>query len=271
MKKTMIALAILCMLAPFAYSAKPVSDPWRFRAGIRNSVGEGKLKPAELSRLLESLRRKTGFEQMRFDEAGFLVLGDRTRFAGGSAAARELLVAAVDGRMAFDLQASNHSPAIAFAHLSAGHIQTSFKTKTRIEVREIHLDFADFAELRGERRALEAFDLGLTALHELAHGVLGLQDAVGQVAELGECDGLINQIRRELGLPERLGYSARVTRDVTGGGSNSVAELVFTLERVKEVRPETKRLYLRWDATRVASATSRHDSATRPTIMAVVR
>ena len=39
----------------------------------------------QAQRALESLRRKTGFMEMRFDESGFLTLGDRTRFVGASA------------------------------------------------------------------------------------------------------------------------------------------------------------------------------------------
>lgn len=271
MKKVIFVLAAVCLLSQAVFSAEPNNDVWRFRAGVRNSVGNGKLKPLELERLLDSLRRKTGFQQMQFDDAGFLVLGDRSRFAGGSEAARNLLAIAVDGRQAFDLKANNNSPAVAFACLSAGYVQTSFQTKAQIEIWELHLDFADFAELRGDRKTLAAFDPGLAALHELAHGVLGLRDAIGQAAELGECDAMINQIRRELGLPERLGYSARVILDVTGVGAKGVAELVFTLERVKEDRLETKRLFLRWETKRVASATPRHNAATSSATMAVVR
>jgi hypothetical protein len=262
MKKTMIALAIICMLTPFAYSTKPIkNDPWRFRAGIRNSTGSGQLKAPQLGQVLEGLRRKTGFQEMQFDEAGFLVLGDRTRFVGGSATARELLMTALGGRLAFELEAHKHSPEIAFARISAGDVYTSFQTKARIEVRMLQLDFADFAELRGEREALAAFDLGLAVLHELAHGVWGLADAVGEADRLGACDQPINRMRRDLGLPERLGYSARVNWDINGAGSKGLAELVFTLERVKKDRPETKRLYLRWEAKRVASLSTSNQSA----------
>jgi hypothetical protein len=53
------------------------------------------------------LRQKTGFDEMRFDDAGLLVLGDRSRCTSGSKVARELLAMAIDGRLAFDLKASN--------------------------------------------------------------------------------------------------------------------------------------------------------------------
>ena len=41
---------------------------------------------------------------MRFDENGFLTLGDQTKFSGGSATARALLDAAATMTLAVDLE-----------------------------------------------------------------------------------------------------------------------------------------------------------------------
>jgi hypothetical protein len=205
--QSLLLLAFLCALSRIALAATDVQH--RPQAGLRNSDGSRRLSASQLQKALESLRHKTGFLEMRFDESGLLTLGDRTRFVGGSAAARELLIATVDGRVAIELEAHDYSPHIAFAHITAGTVYTNFRTKARIEVRQAQLDFSDFEELRGEREAIAAFDLGFAILHELVHAVRGLRDAVGETNELGECDELINRMRRELNLPERQGYSAR--------------------------------------------------------------
>ncbi|MGH9836443.1 MAG: hypothetical protein ACREBD_28755 [Blastocatellia bacterium] len=127
----------------------------------------------------------------------------------------------------------------------------------------MQLDFSDFAELRGEQEALAAFDLGFAILHELVHGVLGLRDAVGETKELGECDELINQMRRELNLPERQGYSARTQTVLSSPvGATSRAELVFARERAQSGRAGTEWFYLRWEAKRVASGAQSKTVAT---------
>jgi hypothetical protein len=182
---------------------------------------------------------------------------------GGSATARELLIATVDGRVAIELESHDYSPHIAFAHITAGIVYTHFQTKARIEARQVQLDFSDFAELRGEREAMAAFDLGFAILHELVHGVCGLRDAVGETAELGACDELINRMRRELNLPERQGYSARTQVVLSSPvGATRRAELVFARERTESGRARTEWFYLRWDAKRVASAAkSRRDAS----------
>jgi len=54
---------------------------------------------------------------MRFDETGFLALGDQTKFSSGSSAARALLNAAVRIPHAAELEFHAHSPQVAFARL----------------------------------------------------------------------------------------------------------------------------------------------------------
>src|SRR5215470_10485384 len=102
MTKFWLVFMILCALAPLVAAAP--HDQWRYRAGIRNSGGSHKLSAKRLQAVIERLRDKTGFPEMRFDEAGFLTLGDRTRVTGGSATARSLLIAAVDGDRVFELE-----------------------------------------------------------------------------------------------------------------------------------------------------------------------
>jgi hypothetical protein len=253
--QSLLLLVIFCGLAPIVYTA--IDKPSRPQAGLRNSNGSRRMSASQLQKAVESLRHKTGFLEMRFDESSFLTLGDRTRFAGGSAVARELLIATVDGCVVIEMETHNNSPHIAFAHITAGTVYTYFPTNARIKAWQVQLDFSDFAELRGERDALAAFDLGFAILHELVHGVRGLRDAVGETAELGACDELINRMRRELNLPERLGYNARTHTVLSStAGATTWAELVFARERMESGRARVKRFYLYWNAKRVAGATN---------------
>jgi hypothetical protein len=218
------ALALLCALASFAFAAP--DDP-RYRAGLRNSDGERRLSARQLQKTLDSLRHKTGFLEMRFDEAGFLTLGDRMRIAGGSASARDLLIAAVDGDKLFELESHNHSPHVTFANLTLQVIYTN--------------------------EVLAAFDLGFAVLHKLAHGVWLLRDEAGDETALGDCERSINHTRRELGLPERQRYRPRIWWIVTPDrGTIALAALPFIRERWETGRAVTQRFHLQWDALRVA-------------------
>jgi hypothetical protein len=229
--------------------AQAVSD--RYRPGLRNSAGERQLDKSQLQKVVDSLRHKTGFQEMHFDQSGFLTIGDRTQVCGGSETARTLLAAAVDGHQAIELQADNHSPRVAFAAIQPGAIYTHFQTKARIKVWHLQLDFADFGELRGTREAITAFDLGFAVLHELVHGVLGLSDGAEGQPELGACDEQINRVRRELNLPERQVYGAQVIQPGLTS-TKKQSELIFARPRSETGQGGAKWFYLRWDTERVA-------------------
>jgi hypothetical protein len=247
--QSLFMFAILCAMLLLAIAA--TNDPMRFRGGLRNSNGARSLSNQRLQKVIESLRYKTGFLEMRFDDAGFLTLGDRRRLVGGSATARELLLSAVDGDKIFELEAHDSSPGVAFARIGSATSYIKFETSARIEMMPIQLDFSDFAQLRGEREVLVAFDIGFAILHELAHGALRLKDSVAR-NRLGDCDEHINLIRRELGLPERLNYSPIIHPKPMALATTGDAELIF----VRVNRDKTMTFYLRWDAMKVASSES---------------
>jgi hypothetical protein len=253
----LFALATLSAMSSLAGAAPDAS--MRFHTGLRNTDGARRLSEKQLRTALESLRRQTGFLDMRFNEAGYLTIGDRNRVAGGSGVARELLISAVDGDKIFELESHDFSPGVAFARLIAGTIRTKFGAGARILELTIQLDFADFAVLRGEREALTAFDIGFAILHELAHGVLGLKDDIAR-RRLGECDERINIVRRDLGLPERRYYSPaiRAIPDSLVGD----AELIFALVSRKDGREKTRVFYLRWD-TKSVGARERQTAKTK--------
>src|SRR5688572_25587252 len=183
-------------------------DQPRLRLGLKNSAGQKALRPKELEILIKDLREKTGFLELGFDQEGFLILGDRSRFSGGAAAARELLIATVEMKDLITLESHPRSINVLFARLADHACHKSLLTGAIYCESVIRLDFNDFTKLRGDKQALAAFDPGFILIHELGHAVLDLQDATGESP--GECEAMVNRIRRELRLPERQAYVAQV-------------------------------------------------------------
>jgi hypothetical protein len=218
----------------------------RFRAGVRNAPGRERLNADQLSQVLQSLREKTGWQALDFDEAGFLVCPDPQAFSGGSASARRLLGAALGGAEAYELEAHNSSRAVIFARVKSTADYVSHRTGVRLNARSVQLDFDDFEQLFGDRPAREAFDLGIAVLHELAHGVWKLRDAAQIEEEPGECETFINRIRRELRLPERQTYEARArsSRLNMQHGSQLIVELRFVHTQA-QASPKRYRLQTR--------------------------
>jgi hypothetical protein len=225
-------------------------DPSRFRPGLRNSPETDGLSAEQLDIILKSLREKTGFLELRFGKDGFLTLGDRTRIAGGSAAARALMIAAVDGRKAILLKSRHRSSEVVFARVTLFAIYKSVLTRAQIEAQSLELDFFDFDQLRGDQRVISAFDPGLTVLHELGHAVLALQDDKASAQGLGDCEEHINRIRRELGLPERQHYAARVRRTMQFGLGVRTSEMLF----IQQEEAKTRHFYLRWETDKVGQS-----------------
>jgi|RhiMethySRZTD1v2_1073278.scaffolds.fasta_scaffold04817_3 hypothetical protein len=243
------ALTLLAFTAAYSFDR----DSPIYRGGLCNSNGNRSFNSRQLQSLLESLRRKTGFLEMRFDQAGCLTLGDLNPSAGGSPTARELLTATVEGDRLFMLESHNRSPNIEFARLSASEIFQNHRLKTRVEVRLVDVDFADFYELRGGDEVLESFDIGFSILHELAHGVWRLRDAVGDQDQVGSCEESVNRMRRELGLPERQSYRPNVYVIRKPWGAVLEAELLFVLARRESGRVRERKFYLRWDTDKVTN------------------
>ena len=263
---TVPMMTLMLMMVSFSAAADAPSEPdagsagdrQTYRPGLRNSFEGYALSAQELSVVTESLRQKTGFVQLRVDESGFLTIADRTQIAGGSATARELLLAALDGRKSINLQSHNRSAKVVFARLGAGVRYIRWKTDEQIEVVPVEMDFDDFRHLRGDARALAAFDPGFVLLHELCHAVLELHDPLPDERTAGGCEAWINRARRELGLPERQQYLATATwrMPTISGVTTRIAELLFEQQEPgtqPDSRRKTKRHYLTWEVQKVGS------------------
>lgn len=233
-------------------------DPLRYRAGLRLSAEKNKLSEKERRIVIDSLREKSGFEEIGFDENGFLSLGDVVKFAGGSSIARELLMAAMNLPYAIDLESHNRSKEIAFARLDKPVHFMNISSGEKINVYPIQIDFIDFNKLRGDKEVVDSFDIGFTILHELGHAVLGLHDSIDSDSDLGECERHINSIRRELGYPVREHYLAKTySRSLMMTESSSlVAELNFTKLVEGGGRSKKQRYALTWSAHEVGPIVS---------------
>ena len=220
--------------------------------GVRNSTGPRRFNERQLQTLQESLRHKTGLVELGFDEQGVLTLGNRQHIAGGSATARALLIAAVDSRNLYELESHERSPEIAFARLVESENRKRSGTDQRTTIYCVQLDSADFNHLQGAGKAKASFDIGIVLLHELVHGVLQLQDPNGAMDQIGECDAHVNQIRRELQLPERLYYHPSLSVIRSSDGRRIVfAKLEFVERPASNALPSAK-YWLTWSATLVS-------------------
>jgi hypothetical protein len=218
---------ILCL---FCFSSAYTQDlPYRFQTGIRISKKHPPT-PRQLSGLLSELAFLAGLD-LKVNLNGSIHYDDKLPALGGSAIARELVTTAIDGPDSFSLESANNSPQVAFAQIES---VLDYKDGENQRAHEwvIRIDFADFAQLRGDSALLKAFSPGTNLLHELIHAILKLPDPKGANDRLGPCERRLNLIRAELGLPVRQNYFPK-NRVATSPESLSQilqGELIFTHE-----------------------------------------
>jgi hypothetical protein len=201
-RRLLYVVATLLCLCSFS-SAFPQDLPYRFHDGMRIS----KTRPPttrQLSGLMRELAFLSGLD-LKVDLTGNIHYDHKLPVLGGSAIARELLATAIDGSDSFTVESANHSTQVAFAQIESILVYTDGENP-RLNEWVIRIDFADFAQLRGDTAALKAFSPGTNMLHELIHAILKLPDPEGPDDRLGRCERYLNLIRAELGLPLRQNY-----------------------------------------------------------------
>lgn len=231
----LISLLILCC-SSFSY-ANQTNDMVSCRPELSQS------RRVELA---NGLRKITGWNNLAFDVQGALQLEESTPLSG-SQSARELLMAAVTGKHAILLEdASNHQDVV-FCRVIEGRWKT--KTINDPPVFIVQIDFADFSRVMGDREALDAFNAGWGVLHEMAHVVNDSRDT-DKAGEAGDCEGLVNRMRRECGLAERAEYHFTF---LPGTASSSfMTRLVrIAFEQQDHDTGKKKRYWLIWDASLV--------------------
>ncbi|HET6976203.1 MAG TPA: hypothetical protein VFI24_07765 [Pyrinomonadaceae bacterium] len=200
-QRLIFIVAVLCLSS----SAQAHTDdlPYRFHPGLRISHTKP-LTTRELTVLIGELSALSGL-RLNVDVAGTIHYDTESPAVGGSAIARELLVKAIDASDSFSVESANQSAQVAFAQIeSTMSYRDGINPQRNVWV--IRIDFADFAQLRGDAAAVKAFNPGMNLMHELTHAIVGLPDPDGPNDQLGECERYLNLMRAELGLPLRQYY-----------------------------------------------------------------
>jgi hypothetical protein len=188
-----LCLLVVCLLA----SGITVFGNGAGGVAIRENVPANRRED-----LISKLRSITGLTKLKFDDAGMLNLGHQ--HSNGSAEARNLLGEAVDGTKAIVIEDASSRSDVAFCRVIPGRwLSADEGAKSPAFV--VLIDFTDFKQIFGDAQARAAFDVGWAFLHELDHVVADSKDAE-DLGSVGDCEGHINAMRRELGLPLRIDY-----------------------------------------------------------------
>jgi len=177
-----------------------------------------------------------------------------------------LLYAVASMPQAVDLESHLSSSQVAFARLARPIAYHHYTSGAKIDVFPLEIDFNDLSKLRGAQQALAAFDLGFLILHELGHTAFGLRDAANDPQGLGECEELVNRIRRELNMPERQTYVAQTYMAPTyypTRGLARQAELIFARTVEKQGRLRVEKFNISWEASAVGPITLIEDRGPR--------
>lgn len=240
-------------LAVLAASVIPATavETTRSSVVIRDSVSN--VSREDLIRRLQTI---TGWSDLAFDPAGFLTV-KKTKFQGGSASARELVMRAVSGETLIVLEAGNSRSDVVFCRVDSGRWSRMDQTQPITYV--VLIDFSDFKYVSGDKEARAAFDVGWAVLHELEHVVNDSEDTIASDAS-GECEANINRMRTELGLPVRASYYFTflpLKRDL-----DLISKFVrLPFEGTEPGSDKRKRFWLIWDAALVGGLTNTGQTA----------
>lgn len=245
-----LTLAAICLLTGFSVARAARNDSvYRYRKGFHLSR-ERPLSKKELSRLFNGIKSLTGFSAIKIDSNGDLTIADRSQFCGGSAIARGLFTAALDGDESFTIESHEHSAQIAFAQLDSV-VRYSDGTGRSYEDWRIRIDFADFRELRGDEAAIASFDPGMAFMHELTHAILRYPDPVDANDQLGDCERYLNRIRAELKMPVREHYYPKNRLAVVFGSLAEISQGTIIFVQDDESQKKQKEFPVTFDLNKV--------------------
>lgn len=231
-----------CLCTLFALHLSVLADPGKHQSKI---ICRGELAVSRRSELAEKLRTITGWSDLGFDKGGSLQIGVNPPI-GGSETARVLLSRAVTGTNILILEDASNRSDVVFCKIVPGRWKNNDSREQPVYV--VMIDFADFDHLMGDRAALEAFDVGWGVLHEVEHAVNDSQDS-SRLGRVGDCEDQVNQMRRELRLPERSDYFFTFFPHTEESGfSTRYVRLAFDQ---KDQLRKPRRYWLIWDATLV--------------------
>jgi hypothetical protein len=192
--------------------------------------------------LATRLREITGWPELKFDSRGTLQIGVG-KSVGGSQSARNLVAKLINGLDFVALEEANNRSDVVFARLVSAKWEDASPDQPPAHI--VLIDFADFKHVMGDKRGLEAFNVGWVLLHEFDHIATDSDDAA-VFDEIGECEAHINQMRRECHLPQRADYF--FTSFPIAADSNSPTKFVRLSFFESDVNKNKRRYWLIWDA-----------------------
>jgi hypothetical protein len=206
-------------------------------------------------KLATNLKKITGWPNLGFSDQGALQVGIGPP-TGGSKTARDLILSAINGPNYVVLEDASNRPDVVFCRVVSAKFVKDTSSTPRVYV--VLIDFADFDQLMGDRPAREAFNVGWGVLHELEHVANDSKDAE-TIGETGECEARINEMRREVGLPERAEYFFSFF-PLTESSDFKTRFVRLSFVQQLSVK-KTKRYWLIWDADLVGGIGEREQIA----------
>ena len=231
----------ICLASLFVCCIASSSQAEQFADSIRSRPDLGAPRRALL---VEKTEKITGWGDLDFDANGILRSG-RPEPARGSRTARNLLALAMDGKTMIVLEDASGREDVVFCGVAEGRWKSPAAGDPPVRI--IQIDFADFSHIIGDKAALDAFDVGWGVLHEIEHVVNDSTDPQ-RSREVGECERLVNQMRRECGLAERAEYFYSY---FPGAGEGGFMTKVVRLAFDKLESGKRKRHWIVWDAKMV--------------------
>jgi hypothetical protein len=233
-----LPVAFLGWLILCAAATETRANPPSIRILCRPDISSA--RRAELAARLGAI---TGWRNLSFSEDGALLPGATTA-SKGSAMARALLRRAATGSNLLVIEDASGRPDVVFSRLVKGQWTADAESKPSVYI--VQVDFLDFSRVMGDRDAIAAFNPGWGVLHEIAHAVYDARDST-TAGNAGECEALINEMRRECGLAERADYFYHFLPGLERSDFKSkFVRLAF--DGYEPVTNRKRRLWIVWDA-----------------------
>lgn len=243
---------MFCVLLFVAFFSLPLNAETK----PHSIVVRPEMSPIKRAVLVKKLQTITGWNNLNFDDEGFLHL-ENSAPLNGSATAREFLTKASTDKHLIVIEDASNRKDIVFCNVVEGRWVNDDVKKPVVYV--IQIDFADFDCLIGDKKVLASFNEGWGLLHEISHVVNDSADAVHK-NDLGECEAFINIMRRECGLAERAEYfHTFYPNNTISEFTTKLVRLAFDLQDTKK----KKRYWLIWDANLVGGLEKLQNIAAR--------
>lgn len=211
-----------------------------------NVVCRNNLSQSHREELIDKLKKITGWSDLMIDHVGMLRLGIEEPVRG-SQSARELLTKVIFGPNLVILEDASKDSDVVFARVIPGKWPHGESASPPAFI--VQIDFADFEHVRGDNRALQAFNVGWALLHELDHIINDSLDTTA-LNDAGECETNINKMRRECNLPHRAEYFFTFLPLATD--TAFITRLVrLAFDQEESSAGKKKRYWLVWDANLV--------------------